>query len=472
MRLALLADFAVQLLERKLSERHSVFVPPGFSVWMQQSLEPSERLRAFDPEAVVLLLESRKGGKPAVDAASAALAANFPSARLIVPDIEAMAADTGAGFYDERMRTLASMPFSLDALDAIVREIELSLADRKVLALDLDGTLWDGVVGEDGVDAIVPRTGFQRAVRELASRGAVLTAISKNNPADVEPVWNDARMTLSRGDFAAMKINWEAKSENLLALSRELNLPPDAFVFIDDRPVERERMRAALPQVAVPEWEPDSLVQLEGALRRCCTAGGVTDEDRRRGEMYKSLSRRGELAASMTKEEYLSSLGTEIDIHRARPGEAARIAQLSFRTHQFNISGNVYGEDEIKSFIADPGRIVLACCVRDRFGDDGLVGFVHCVGGVIVDFCLSCRAMDRTVEFALEAALERAAIALGMGEIAATVTYTPKNAPVRNLFSRFGFDKITESDTCSEYRLVLAGRSPLSWVGELKGEMG
>ena len=474
MNVALLANFSTQFLDEKLAARHRVFSPPGFSVWMSQSLAPSPEFVAFAPEAVVLAVDATMGGELDVGPALAALAEHFPAARVVVPDIAALAADFGEGFYDERMRSLAAMPYSLAGLEALAGEVELSLSSgqgvRKALALDLDGTLWDGVVGEDGVAGIRPRREFQLALKRLAERGVILTALSKNNAADVEPVWSDSRMELRRGDFAAVKIDWNPKSGNLAALARELNLSPEAFVFIDDRAVERERMRAALPEVATPEWNADTLRALAGSLARCCFPAGVTEEDRRRGEMYRARARRGEFAAGLTKEEYLVRLNTEFDIHPARMEEAERIAQLSARTHQFNVSGNVYGADEVRSMIADEGRILLAAYLRDRFGDEGLIGFVHYAGGAIVDFSLSCRAMDRTVEFAMEAELERMLLARGIGVLSARYTRMAKNAPVSDLFSSFGFETVRQEPGRTEYRLHLAGRKPLEWAGCLKGE--
>ena len=477
MRIAVLANVTSELLAERLGRlSHEIFVPAGFSVWAQEALEPSADFVAFAPEAVVLLLDPQ--GAPfeaeAVAAAEAALSRRFPSAKIIRPDVAALAADEGEGFRDERMRTLAASPYSLDGLDALAAEIDFLVrarsGGRKVLALDLDGTLWAGIVGEDGADGIVPRTDFQREILKLRDEGVVLVALSKNNAADVEPAWANPGMALRRGDFAAVRIDWNPKAENLKSVAQELNLGADAFVFLDDRGVERERMRSACPEVAVPEWPADA-AELPRFLRRVARtyfAKGVTDEDRRRSELYAAASQRRDFAAGLTKDAYLKGLGMELEIHPVRPDECARIAQLSERTHQFNVSGIRYSADEVRRLAADPSRVFLAVRAKDRFGDEGLVAYAHFDGAMIVDFTMSCRVMDRTIEFALESALEGEIAKRGVREIRAVCRHTAKNAPVRDLFATFGFATESESTDATSYRLALSDRPVLHFIPAVK----
>ena len=260
MRLALMSNVTVEVLGGMLGHGHSVWTPPGFGAWMETALDPPDEMRAFSPDAIFLLLDSSHAAFDAesASAAKAALEAAFPAATVFVPDLEDLADEVG-GFYDERMWRLGSMPWSLRGLNAIKAEIERLLAamkggGRKVLALDFDGTLWAGVVGEDGPEGVSPFAGFQRGVRALRERGVVLVGLSRNNEEDVEPLWHDPRMVLRREDFAALRIDWNDKAENLASVAEELNVGVDAFVFLDDNPAERERMRAALPGVEVPEF--------------------------------------------------------------------------------------------------------------------------------------------------------------------------------------------------------------------------
>ena len=192
MRIAVLSNVTTEVLAGMLRKEHDVWLPPGFGAWMETALAPPDDLVAFNPEAVFLLLDSSFAPFDAAGVASAkaALERALPAAAVIVPDLVDLADATG-GFTDERMWKLASMPWSLKGLRAIVDEMDRLLrimregAPKKALALDLDGTLWSGVIGEDGPDGIRPFAEFQRSLKALADCGVVLVALSKNNPADV-----------------------------------------------------------------------------------------------------------------------------------------------------------------------------------------------------------------------------------------------------------------------------------------------
>lgn len=450
MRIALLANVAADLLSREF-EPGTAFVPPGFNVWVQEALEPSEGLRTFAPETVALIVDSAMGEVDGalVETCRKSLEEQFPNASVVVPDIAALAGRV-ADFRDERMLKLASSPYSLNGLKSLADEIRrlasAASGPKKVLALDLDGTLWEGVVGEVGVANIVPRTEFQKQIAALRNEGVLLVAISKNNEADVAPAWDDPRMVLGRSDFAAVRINWKAKSDNLRELAAELNLGTDSFVFIDDRAVERERMRAALPEVVTPDWPVDFPAAVRMYFRTAST-----DEDRRRGEMYAAADERRRFSEGLTKEAYLGGLQTVLDIHPARPEEAGRIAQLSERTHQFNVSGNRYSADEVGAMVSDPERILLAAHLKDRFGDEGLIAYVNCISAEIVDFAMSCRVADRGVERAVFAALRKEAVKRGWGNFRASVRKTPKNIPVQGLFESVGLEKTEENEFVKWY---------------------
>ena len=441
MRIALLSNVTVEVLGGMLKEEHAVWTPSGFGAWVETALSPPPDLMAFAPDAIALLVDTRFARDDAaarIDDAKAALVAAFPEAAVLAPDLAALFADIGDAAYDERMWTLAKMPWSMDAL----LELKKLLSPvKKVLALDLDNTLWKGVVGEDGAANVVPDAALQRAALALKGRGVLLVALSKNDPADVEPVWSDPRMVLGKDDFVAFRINWNEKSRNLADVARELNLGADSFVFVDDNPGNRAEMRAALPEVAVAPFPPD--LSLYFPLR------ASSDEDRARTALYQAETGRRELAAQLSYDDYLRSLEIRCDVRPLAEADVPRVAQLAQKTNQFNVCTNRWSEADIRAFASDPSRRVFTLRVSDRFGDLGLVAFVHVrVDGSaaeVVDWVMSCRAMNRRVEFALEEEVERRLAADGVRRLSATYRATPKNAPVAGLFDAFGFDLVDAS---------------------------
>lgn len=438
MNIAILSNVTVEVLASMLRDEHRVWTPAGFGAWAQTALDPPPELVAFAPDTIAVLLDSRfvaQEDSAALGAVVSALSRAFPSAAVVAPDVSAILADLGDAAYDERMWALARMPWSVDALSDLKK---LLAPQKKVLALDLDDTLWDGVVSEDGVAGVVPNTELQREALELRRRGVLLVALSMNDAEDVEPIWDDPRMTLRSGDFAAMRINWIKKSANLADVARELNLGTDSFVFVDDNAGNRSEMRAALPDVAVAPFPPDLSAYFP---RRASTA-----EDLARADMYKAEAKRREAASRMTCDDYIRSLCMVNVAAPVLEGDVARVAQLSQKSNQMNVLTRRRSEDEIRTFAADPTRIVLALRSSDRFGDLGLVAFVHAKldGGRadVLDWVMSCRAMNRRIEFALEAELERRLAERGVRSVSARWEKTAKNAPSQDLFDRLGFELV------------------------------
>ena len=329
------------------------------------------------------------------------------------------------------------------------------VSPKKVVAVDLDNTLWDGVVGEDGIEGIRPKVEFQRELKALKERGVLLVALSKNNFEDVE--WmlgegdlaqrrRDAEgMGLSRDDFVGWRINWKPKAENLLEVARELNLGVDAFVFVDDNPAERLEMAARLPEVTVANFPP----HLEAYFPK----RELTDEDRHKTEEYRAEARRRECLGGLGSLDVWQALGIELDVHVMAAGEVARVAQLSQKANQFNVCTNRYAEDEIRA-LAKAGLVVTAKA-KDKFGDQGLVAFVIVRENVIVDWVMSCRVMGRGIEEKVEAEVERLAAARGVRTLSATWRDSGKNAPAKDLFERFGFGLVGETEGEKRYERIL-----------------
>ena len=451
MKIAILSNATVEMLARMLGDEHAVWTPPGFGAWVEIALAPPADLVSFSPDIIAILLDekfSNDDARSRIDDAVALLAATFPKTKVVVPDLKAILSDLGDTAYDERMWELAKMPWSMDALLEIKK---LFTPVKKVLALDLDNTLWKGVVSEDGVDAIEPNELLQRKALMLKECGVVLVALSKNNPEDVAPALRDARMLLHEDDFAAMRVNWDAKSLNLSDVARELNVGIDSFVFVDDNPGNRAEMRASLPEVTITPFPPDLSLYFHSAA--------LTDEDRIRTAHYKAESLRREEASRLSLDDYLRSLDIKNEIHLISEEEFARVAQLAQKTNQFNVCTNRWSEDDVRSFAADSRHAIFTLHSSDRFGDLGLVAFVHATidgdAAEIVDWVMSCRAMNRRIEFVMEDEIERALASRGVKKISATWKRTAKNNPVENLFDSFGFELLESTPDLRRYiRLI------------------
>ena len=270
---------------------------------------------------------------------------------------------------------------------------------KKVLCLDYDGVLWQGVIGEDGIAGIVPNVELQRKAKELKAKGMLLVGLSKNNAEDVAAVWSDERMILKAEDFVLQYVNWEPKAENIAAAAKKLNLGLESFVFVDDRAIERERMTAAHPEVEVREnldgFEP------EGLIARDTTA------------LYLQNFRRLETTRP--------DLKIESEIHDVREDELKRVSELSRKSNQFNLTTRRHFVEDLKAMLARGVKIKVLYS-RDIYGDLGLVAFAAAENGRITDLVLSCRAMDRGHEDELYRA---------MGSLPVDLVKTAKNGPAQ-----------------------------------------
>lgn len=314
-------------------------------------------------------------------------------------------------------------------------------ATKKVVAVDLDDTLWEGVVGEDGAAAIRPNEALQRELKGLKARGILLVALSKNNEADAF-AGLDRQTILSRDDFVAFRFNWQPKAENLAAVADELNLGVEAFVFVDDNPAERIEMSVRLPEVSVAAFPPN--------LAAYFPERPLTDEDRRKTEEYRAEAKRKACLETIGTDAVWEALKIELDVHPLRDDEVPRVAQLSQKANQFNACTNRYSEADVRRLSSE--GLVVTAHAKDRFGDQGLVAYVAVRGDEIVDWVMSCRVMGRGIEEKTEAEVERLLSARGTTEITATWRDSGKNAPVRDLFDRLGFTCVFEADDVRRYR--------------------
>jgi FkbH-like protein len=382
------------------------------------------------------------------------------------------------------------MPLAADSFVHLANEylrFLLPLCGRvcKALLIDLDDTIWGGVIGEDGLDGIslgaeYPGNAYlevQRAILDLHRRGIILAICSKNNPEDALEVFKRHPAMLLRLDhFAATRINWKSKAENIKEIASELNIGIDALAFLDDNPHEREEVRMRLPEVHVIDL-PSSPVLFAGALRSTTVFErlSLSQEDRDRGTHYLAERRRAQLQKQAgTLEDYYRSLEMVVEIGPVTSRTIARVAQLTQKTNQFNLTTRRYSEQEIGSKAADARCRVYAVSAADRFGDYGLIGvaITSRSGDVceIDSFLLSCRIIGRSVETALLSYVARQAASEGMRRLRGWYLPTRKNAPAKNFYHEHGFEMITQSEGESSFEYDL--RKELRWPEwiELKTE--
>lgn len=399
-----------------------------------------------------------------------------------VLDYDALIARFGRlGWADESKWLTIRMPLAADSLVHLASEYMrflLPLCGRvcKALVIDLDNTIWGGVIGEDGLDGIKLGAQFpgnaylevQRALLDLHRRGIILAICSKNNPEDALEVFNRHGAMLLRLDhFAATRINWKSKVENIRELASELNIGIDALAFLDDNPLEREEVRMMLPEVDVIDL-PSSPAFFADALRSTPVFERLTlsNEDRERGAYYLAEQKRARLQnKTVTLEDYYRSLEMVVEIGAVNSTTLARVAQLTQKTNQFNLTTHRYSEQEIALRAADARWRIYTLSAADRFGDYGLVGvaITDRSGDVceIDSFLLSCRIIGRSVETALLSYVADRAAAEGAQRLRGSFLPTRKNAPSKDFYQKHGFTMTSHNDgqTVFEYDL----RQKLLW---------
>lgn len=398
-----------------------------------------------------------------------------------------------ANAVDRRYWLIARAPIAHKALIPVGTEYAkfvraLKGKTRKCLVLDCDNTLWGGIVGEDGLAGIklgpdYPGSCFvelQHEILNLYNRGVLLALCSKNNEADVLEVLREhPDSVLREHHFAARRINWDDKVTNLRRIAAELDIGLDSLVFVDDNPFEADYVREQLPEVAVVALPPKAYASYRSLLTQpgYFDSLAFTAEDRRKTQMYSENRARRELESSSTSlEEYLAKLGIEVDIAAPTEIDLPRVAQLTQKTNQFNLTTRRYSEGEIRAFVADEHSDVFALKVRDRIADLGLVGvaIVRYDGAEaeIDSFLLSCRAIGRGVEDALLATVVRHAAEKDARRIVATYVPTARNGLVRDFYERHGF--AADGDAAGATRWSAPAESPglaiPSWIHVRNGD--
>ncbi len=366
--------------------------------------------------------------------------------------------------FDELTDKEGHLPYTVDFYKtlgtAISRKIyAIKRKPFKVIVLDCDNTLWKGVIGEDGIDKIEidpERAEFQKWMAEQKGNGMVLCLVSKNEESDIlKALQEKSGMILTADHITLIKANWESKSENIIKISKELNLGLDSFIFIDDNPLECAEVSGAIPEVLTLQFpqEPESIHNLikHGWFWDHLK---ITEEDRARTVMYKQdILRNKEIEKHISFEEFVNSLQLKIDIEEIKNEDLLRVSQLTLRTNQFNTTTLRRTEQEISEFISNKQNKCLTVKVSDRFGSYGLVGavFYILIGKYlkVESFILSCRTLGKGVEHRIMSGIAELAKKSNIEDIMIPYHSTSKNIPVYNFLNSIEYlknDKVNDSE--------------------------
>ena len=393
--------------------------------------------------------------------------------RLLISDIHYLAAEVGLDAWAGNQYWYNfHMAISPVATLALARNLAGMLQavygrSRKCLVLDLDNTLWGGVIGDDGVQNLLlgrdhpigeAYLDFQQYVKDLKRRGILLAVCSKNERENAREGFTHPDSILKIEDFSAFKANWDTKPENIRAIAAELNIGLDSLVFVDDNPVERALVAEQLPEVAVPDVGSDIASYAKAIEReRYFELEKLVADDLSRSDFYNSNAARTVAEASFADYgEFLSSLDMSAEIGPFLPVYLERITQLINKTNQFNLTTRRYTSAEVEAIAADPSWVTLYGRLADRFGDNGLVsvlaGRVHEEMLEIDLWLMSCRVFKREMEFAMFDALVERCQALGIHKIVGVFIPSKKNAIVGDFYASLGFRSAGSKDDNGETR--------------------
>jgi len=420
------------------------------------------------------------GGRPGGDVAlirelNEALRRALPRDAFFV-DLEQVSGMTGRlGFYDPRQYHWTKQPFSQRGLVDLSQQLFAGIrasttGAKKILVVDLDNTLWGGVVGELGPQGVRVGDGpdgeaflsFQQHLKALTRRGVLLAVASKNNGADArEPFEKHHSMNLSLSDFAAFEASWEPKATMLQRIADTVGLGLDSFVFFDDNPAEREHIRQALPEVEVVEVpaepaEYTRVLQLGGWFESIT----LTAEDQMRSEQYAVQRLRTESRTGFgTIDDYLTSLEMRALVKPLDEADLPRVVQLLGKTNQFNLTTRRHSEEDVRRMLSSTGSVCITVRMKDRFGDHGLVA---CALAVPVEasevpclridtWLMSCRVIGRSLEHLTLLELAARASALGYRLLVGEYIASGKNQLVAALYIELGFDAAADDHADARY---------------------
>ena len=391
-------------------------------------------------------------------------------AQVFVFDYDGFCSGIGKkNIMDYKMYYLGDIKIDLQHIPALCDEYlayikPLMSLTKKCIVLDLDNTLWGGIVGEDGLEGIKlgptpegrPFLEFQKFLLALFNRGVILAINSKNNPEDVKEVFEKhPNMILKEEHFASMQVNWNDKISNMKAIAEEINIGMDSLVFVDDDKLNREMIREEFPEVLVVELPDDPALYLKTMMEiNDFNTLQITEEDKKKGKMYAEQRKRTDLHKTATDiTEYLKNLKMVVTIEKASSFNIPRISQMTQKTNQFNMTTRRYLEEDIKKFSESSNFLVASIKVEDKFGDNGITGTAIVEKGTegwrIDTFLLSCRVIGRRVEETLLAYILEEANKENAEVLVGEFIPTKKNAPAKDFYKNNGF-KLVNKDNRKE----------------------
>ncbi|SHL50061.1 HAD-superfamily phosphatase, subfamily IIIC/FkbH-like domain-containing protein [Bradyrhizobium lablabi] len=435
---------------------------------------------AGDPDAIQFNMDLGLPGSPRslADEFNRRLVQRALGESRLVLDVGALASLVGHSAWSAgRYWYAAKYPFATSMIplyaDNVMRILAAQMGrSRRVLVLDLDNTIWGGIVGDDGIEGLALGSGsplgeahaaLQRMALSLKERGIILCVSSKNDEAiALDAFRNHPEMILKEDDIVAFRVNWEDKAANIKTIADAIDLGLDSFVFLDDNPAERKRVRDALPAVAVPELPEDpsdwlSVFQAAGYFEQA----SFSKEDQLRAGFYKANAlRAAQLERIGDHDEYLRSLGMTLSIAPFDSAGHKRIAQLISKSNQFNLTTRRYSEAEIAAMPSNPEIFTLQARLEDIFGDNGMISAVICRQSgrswEVDTWIMSCRVLGRRVEETILQYLVEQARMRGMTEITGRYIPTAKNGLVRDHFERLGFVQTGSKDGETNWQLTIA----------------
>ena len=374
----------------------------------------------------------------------------------------------GVNAYNSKLWYLSKTPFHSSVFAYASKDISsyflsLNKTNKKLIVIDLDNTLWGGVVGDIGVENLVlgghhaigeAYKDFQLALKTLSKKGVVLAITSKNEElVAMNAIENHSEMVLRKSDFVAWRINWDDKAKNIFEIAQELNLGLDSIVFLDDNPFERERIKHSLPEVFVPELPTDPLLYKHFLLQLdCFNSNAISEEDRKRTELYTIEKQRLEHKSGFNDlEEWLKSIDIKVKCEELNSENLQRILQLLNKTNQMNLLTARYTEKELLDRSFDNSHFTYAFSVKDNFGDAGLTGVIGLQVKedtlIFTDFVLSCRVIGRKIEETMLSVAINLARKLNLKFVEAKYIPTEKNKPCFYFFQNSKFE--VENNTFS-----------------------
>lgn len=403
--------------------------------------------------------------------------------QLYIVDINDLVQHYGRStMIDYRMQYLTKSPWSDKGIEILslrlIQQIKTIQGNRKkVIALDLDNTLWGGILGEDGMENLLLSNDgigkayydFQKGLLKLYESGILLVICSKNDENLVfETIKSHPYMLIKKNHLAAWRINWNNKADNLESIAKELNLGLDSFVFLDDSPYERKLLKFTYPQLQVPDLpaDPSQYSEFLAGISSLDTIT-VTQEDKNRNEMYQHERIRSEKRLSSDSlEKFLNSLHINVSIQRATSFMIPRIAQLTQKTNQFNLTTKRYSSTQIKQFASNKEMLVLAVSSKDIIGDMGLIGVIIAKivdKSLIIDtFLMSCRVLGRGIEEAALFSLIEYGGRFGATSIIGEFIPTKKNQMAKDFLSNSYFT--SQKDGLFVYQLSKKEIKKPSWI--------